>query len=160
MASNADSKRIASVNRAVASSTARFLERHRFGGLPIDWEKIVGHAHAKRELRIVATALSRRDLAERLGVPLVSGILITGPSGSGKTLLARAFAGTVDRPVFVLPAAELTPRRIRRVYAELADVPSVVIIDEIDVIARRAFRNHPRSRTVAALCVAIDGVVP
>jgi cell division protease FtsH len=160
VASKVDPKKTGSQDRAVTSSTARFLERHRFVGMPIDWEQIVGHAHAKRELRVVATALSRRDLAEHLGVPLVSGILMTGPSGSGKTLLARAFAGTVERPVFVLPAAELTPRRIRRVFAELADVPSVVIIDEIDVIARRAFRNHPRSRTVAALCVALDGVVP
>lgn len=139
---------------------ARFLERARFTGLPLDWNDIVGHDHAKRELRVVASALIRRDLAERLGVPLVKGIVVTGPPGSGKTLLARAFASTVDRPAFVLSASDLSPSRIRRVYELLADIPSVVVIDEIDIIARRAYGRDNRSRTVGALCVAIDGVVP
>jgi cell division protease FtsH len=139
---------------------ARFLERARFTGLPLDWNDIVGHEHAKRELRVVASALIRRDLAERLGVPLVKGIVVTGPPGSGKTLLARAFASTVDRPVFVLSASDLTPSRIRRVYELLADIPSVVVIDEIDIIARRAYGRDNRSRTVGALCVALDGVIP
>ena len=139
---------------------AAFLERCRFTDLPTDWSAVVGHDHAKRELRVVAAALSRRDLAERLGVPLVKGILITGPSGSGKTLLARAFAGSVDRAVFVLSAAELTPSRIRRIYAALADVPCVVVIDEIDLIALRSYGRAGRQRTVGALCVALDGVVP
>jgi cell division protease FtsH len=140
--------------------TARLLERNRFTGLPIDWDAIVGHDHAKRELRVVAAALTRRDLAERLGVPLVKGIVITGPPGTGKTLLARAFASTVERPVFVLSAAELTAGRIRRVYELLADIPSVVVIDEIDIVARRAYGRANRSVTVGALCVALDGVKP
>ncbi len=147
-------------DRPSDAKTARFLDRNRFTGLPIDWDAVVGHDHAKRELRVVAAALSRRDLAERLGVPLVKGIVITGPPGTGKTLLARAFAGSVDRPVFVLSAAELTAGRIRRVYGLLADLPSVVVIDEIDIIAQRTYGGEPRSRTVGALCVALDGVVP
>jgi len=160
MALDADRTTLGFGDRVADESTMRFLERYRFVGMPIEWEDIVGHDHAKRELRVVAAALSRRDLAERLGVPLVSGILLTGPSGSGKTLLARAFASSVDRPVFVLPAAELTPRRIRRIYTALADVPSVLILDEVDAIGRKAFRNHARPRTAVALCVALDGVVP
>lgn len=140
--------------------TARLLERSRFNGLPIDWDAVVGHDHAKRELRVVAAALTRRDLAERLGVPLVKGIVMTGPPGTGKTLLARAFASTVDRPVFVLSAAELTAGRIRRIYELLADIPSVVVIDEIDIVARRAYGRANRSATVGALCVALDGVLP
>ena len=139
---------------------ARFLERNRFDGLPLDWDAIVGHDHAKRELRVVAAAVTRRDMAERLGVPLVKGIVMTGAPGTGKTLLARAFASTVDRPVFVLSAAELSPRRIRRIYEVLADIPSVVVIDEIDIVARRAYGRTNRSTTVGALCVALDGVVP
>jgi cell division protease FtsH len=145
---------------AIDPKTARFLERSRFTGLPTDWDAIVGHDHAKRELRVVAAALTRRDLAERLGVPLVKGIVINGPPGSGKTLLARAFASTIDRPVFVLSAADLNAARIRRVYEVLADIPSVVVIDELDIVARRAYGRANRSRTVGALCVALDGVVP
>ena len=140
--------------------TAAFLERSRFTGLPIEWDSIVGHDHAKRELRVVAATLTRRDLAERLGVPLVKGIVMTGPPGTGKTLLARAFASTVDRPVFVLSAADLNARRIGRIYQLLADIPSVVVIDEVDIVARRAYGRTNRSKTVGALCVALDGVVP
>jgi cell division protease FtsH len=139
---------------------AAFLERCRYTDLPTDWSAVVGHDHAKRELRVVAAGLVRRDLAERLGLPLVHGILITGPSGSGKTLLARVFAGVVDRPVFVLSAAELTPSRIRRVYLALSDTPCIVVIDELDLIATRKYGRAPRDRTVGALCVALDGVVP
>jgi cell division protease FtsH len=139
--------------------TLEFLERNRYVDLPIGWSDVIGHEHAKRELRVVAAALSRRDLAERLGVPLVKGVLITGPSGIGKTLLARAFAGSVDRPVYVLPAADLTATRIRRVYDALADTPCIVVIDEIDLIAGR-HRYERRTGAAAALCVALDGVVP
>jgi ATP-dependent Zn protease len=139
--------------------TRRFLERNRFQDGRIGWDGIVGHDHAKRELQVVAAALTRRDLAERLGVPLVKGVIVTGPSGTGKTLLARAFAGEVDRPVYVLSGADLTAGRIRRVYEVLRDTPSVVVIDEIDLIAGRSYRES-RSATVGALCVAIDGIVP
>ena len=136
----------------------RFLERNRYDGPTTDWSAIIGHDHAKRELRVVAAALERRDLAERLGVPLVKGLVVTGPPGVGKTLLARAFAGSVDRPVFVLSAADLGPGRIRRVYRALADVPCIVVIDEIDLIARRTYDR--RDKRAVALSVALDGVVP
>ncbi len=139
---------------------ARFLDRAQYTGLPIPWDAVIGHDHAKRELRVVAASLTRRDLAERLGVPLVKGLVVTGPPGTGKTLLARAFASIVERPVFVLSAADLDADRIRRVYQHLADVPSVVVIDEIDIVARRAYGRANRSKTVGALCVALDGVMP
>jgi cell division protease FtsH len=160
MATSRDATQQLDRREASDRKIARFLERALFTGLPIDWDTIVGHEHAKRELRVVAAALTRRDLAERLGVPLVKGIVITGAPGTGKTLLARAFASTIDRPVYVLSAADLTPGRIRRVYEALADVPSVVIIDEIDIVARRSYGRDNRSLTVGALCVALDGIVP
>lgn len=139
--------------------TVRFLERSRFDDERIGWDAVIGHEHAKRELQVVAATLTRRDLAERLGVPLVKGVIVTGPSGTGKTLLARAFAGEVDRPVYVLSGADLTAGRIRRVYEVLRDTPSVVVIDEIDLIASRTY-GEKRSLTVGSLCVAIDGIVP
>jgi ATP-dependent Zn protease len=141
------------------AKTWRFLERSRFTQPAIGWDAVVGHDHAKRELRVVAAALTRRELAERLGVPLVKGVIITGPPGTGKTLLARAFAGEIDRPVYVMSGADLGAGRIRRVYDALRHIPSVVVIDEIDLVATRSY-GEGRSRTVGALCVALDGIVP
>lgn len=138
----------------------RFLEERRYLDLGVGWDAVVGHDHAKRELSVIVESLRRRDIAEQLGIPLVKGVLVTGPSGTGKTLLARAFAGALERPVFVLSAAELTPRRIARIYEVLSDQPCVIVIDEIDLIAQRSYRGHARSRTVGALCVALDGLVP
>lgn len=138
----------------------RYLEGQRYFDLGIDWDTVVGHEHAKRELSVVVESLRRRDIAERLGIPLVKGLLLTGPSGTGKTMLARAFAGSLDRPVYVLSGADLSARRIARIYEALADVPCVVVIDEIDLIAQRSYGRSPRSKTVGALCVALDGLVP
>lgn len=149
---------VSDIDRAT-EKTRRFLERSRYADISIGWDAVVGHEHAKRELQVVAATLTRRELAERLGVPLIKGVIVTGPSGTGKTLLARAFAGQVERPVHILSGADLTAGRIRRVYEALRDIPSVVVIDEIDLIAARSFGDG-RSRTVGALCVGIDGVVP
>lgn len=141
------------------AKVARFLQRAMYTGPAIGWDAVVGHEHAKRELSVIVAALERADLAARLGVPLVKGVVVTGPSGTGRTLLARAFAGEVDRPVYVLSGADLTAGRIRRIYEAIHDVPSVVVIDEIDIIAARSYGDG-RSKTVGALCVALDGIVP
>jgi ATP-dependent Zn protease len=45
------------------------------------------------------------------------------------------------------------------VYDALRHIPSVVVIDEIDLVATRSY-GEGRSRTVGALCVALDGIVP
>jgi len=136
------------------------LERCRWHGEPIGWDQIIGHEPAKRELRMVAEQYRRHGVAERLGLTLVKGIAIMGPPGSGKTLLARALAGSVDRPAYILPSAEADAVLIRRVYEALADTPCILIWDEADVFLRARSRPNAseEGRTAAAFCAAIDGV--
>ena len=125
------------------------------------WDDIVGHAPAKRELHIVAAQMRRQSVAERLGIRLVSGVLITGPAGSGKTLLAKALGGEVERPVYVIPASEADATLVRRVYEALAEEQCVVVWDEADVLLRsRRHVGERRGKTVAAFCSALDGVSP
>ena len=137
------------------------LDRCRFGGARVGWDDIIGHAPAKRELHVVAAQMRRQSVAERLGIRLVSGVLITGPAGSGKTLLAKAMGGEVERPVYVIPASEADATLVRQVYEVLAHEQCVIVWDEADVLLRsRRHVGEEAAKTVAAFCSALDGVSP
>ena len=133
------------------------LDRCRFRGAAVGWDDIAGHEAAKRELRVVAAQVQRHSVAQRLGLTVVSGVLIVGPAGSGKTLLAKALAGAVERAVYVIPSAEVEAATIREVYQALAAEPCVVVWDEADVILRSR-RVAERGAKAAAFCSALDGV--
>jgi cell division protease FtsH len=141
-------------------TTAELLELWRWQGARVEWDDVIGHDAAKRELRVVAEQIRRQSTAELLGLTVVKGILMTGPAGVGKTLLAKALATAVDRPAHVIPAGEVTARQIREIYQALAGQPSVVIWDEADVVLRNRWgRGAPDDgRLVAAFCTALDGV--
>jgi cell division protease FtsH len=122
----------------------------------VSFDDIVGHDQAKRELAIVAEGFRRPDVAMSLGLSLVKGSVIMGPPGTGKSLLAKALASSVGRPVYIPPAAEMTPELLRAVYEELAGEECVVIWDEIQCLI--PYYGSPK--LIAAFCAAIDGVQP
>jgi AAA+ superfamily predicted ATPase len=89
-------------------------------------------------------------------------VLIMGPAGCGKTMLAKALAGSVERPVYVIPSAEIDARLIRQVYAALAGHPCVIVWDEVDVLLRARWHraSDDGGRNLAAFCAALDGAQP
>lgn len=87
----------------------------------------------KRESELVAEGLH----------PLRS-LLLTGPPGVGKTLAARWIANKLNRPLLTLDLASVmssylgrTGNNIRAVLEYAKRVPSVLLLDEFDAIAKR-----------------------
>lgn len=136
------------------------LERCRYDGPATEWSDIIGHEPAKRELAVIAEQYRRSSVAERLGLTLVKGLLIMSVPGAGKTMLARALAGSITRPMYVIPSSEATATVIREVYAHLRDTPALLVWDEADVILRDRLRPNAlqSGRLVAQLCASIDGI--
>ena len=138
------------------------LERCVYTGPGIDWDEIVGHEGAKRELAVIAEQYRRTSVAERLGITPVRGVILMSVPGAGKTMLARAVARSITRSMYVIPAAEADATVIREVYQHLRETPCVLVWDEADVLLRDRQRSNALEggRTVAALCAALDGIDP
>jgi len=138
------------------------LERWRHRGARVEWDDVIGHAAAKRELRVVTEQIRRHSVAERLGLTMVKGVVIFGPPGSGKTMLAKALAVAVERPVYVIPAAEVDAELVRQIYEQLADERCVIVWDEADILLRKRDSGYALDdgRIAAAFCSALDGVTP
>jgi AAA+ superfamily predicted ATPase/energy-coupling factor transporter ATP-binding protein EcfA2 len=139
-------------------------------------DTVPGYAELKMQLReLLVWPLQHRDAMDRLGVTPARGVLLEGPSGCGKTLLATALLRSVPFAVFAVKASDLlsrylggTERAIRELFARARRAaPSVVWIDEIDVLAAR--REHESGdggggddalsrRTLSALLAELDGV--
>ncbi|MCL4519633.1 MAG: CDC48 family AAA ATPase, partial [Thaumarchaeota archaeon] len=136
----------------------------------VAYEEIGGLGEEIRRLReIVELPLRHKEIFQKLGVEPPNGILLYGPPGCGKTLLARALANECDASFYSINGPEImnkyygeTEGKLRDLFKEARDnSPSIVFIDEIDVLAPRreeAFGDVEK-RVVGQLLALMDGVL-
>lgn len=141
---------------------AEWLEGHRLPSAPVRRDAIIGLDWVLEAVESTAWRLLNDPECGR-------GLLFSGPPGTGKTLVARYLASHLSEtsgdevPFYVLPADELTPIRIRELFAELDSraVPSLVYIDEVDDLLRDSDGPRPPTPEIRAqamaLLAALDG---
>ena len=97
------------------------------------------------------------------------GMLLYGPPGTGKTLLARAVAGELALPFFVIKSSEVLSQYYGQSEKQLADLfaearsqqnGAVVFLDEIDALGakRTDYMNEASRRVINQLLQELDGV--
>ena len=134
------------------------------------FERLGGIDDKITEIRqLVEYNLTHPEIYEKLNVDPPKGILIHGPPGCGKTMLAKSVAGEMNVKLFQITAPELTGRvasegetKIRDLFeAALTQAPSVIFIDEIDVLSPKAGSNRgdADSKIVAQLKSSFDALV-
>ena len=146
-----------------------WLEEHRIRlPRPVERRSIVGIGHVLTEIDSILARLNNPELILRVGAELPRGILLHGEPGLGKTLIARYVASNLGPgvPMYELSADELTPPRVRGIFAHLGSLEhrSILYVDEIDIVGmhRGAWREHaPATRAIlVALLAGLDGLRP
>ena len=78
--------------------------------------------------------------AERLKVPVPTGLLLIGPAGTGKTSIAHLIATQTRRSFYAITPADVpTPEKPVQMFARTREhSPSILFIDEIDGLLPQA----------------------
>lgn len=117
---------------------------------------------------LIELPLLRPGLYRALGVRAPRGVILHGPPGTGKTLLSRAVGEELRANVLRMSATELvgtysgeTEANLRSLFNEAAHhAPTLIIIDEIDVIAtsRGRLASQGDIRATTQLLSLLDGL--
>ncbi len=130
------------------------------------YEDIGGLQREIQQLReLIEFPLRYPELYARVGISLPCGILLYGPTGTGKTFLARTVADQTDANCVTLSGPEILSKfrgnseeNLRKIFKKAQEkAPSIIIIDELDTIARkREDLSIENARIVAQLADSLD----
>lgn len=128
----------------------------------------------KRELIFIFQCLVNPFLLKKYGLKQTRGILLHGPSGTGKTLLIKALANMFNVTLFLVSLADIASKwqgeqeltmNILFSYAK-ANIPSVIIFDEIDVICPDRRKTQDAEQKIVSIVLQnmdgfknLDGVI-
>ena len=136
----------------------------------VNFTNVAGLEEEKEELEEVVDFLKNPQKYTSVGARIPKGMLLVGPPGTGKTLLAKAVAGEAGVPFFSISGSDFVERfvgvgasRVRDLFEEAKkNAPCIVLIDEIDAVARRRGTgmgggHDEREQTLNQLLVEMDG---
>ncbi|MBQ4612696.1 MAG: AAA family ATPase [Clostridia bacterium] len=129
------------------------------------FDSIIGAEDAKAELKGFISYLKEPRLYAKNGIPAPKGIILYGPPGTGKTMLAKALAHESGATFIATQGNNfLTARQgggaqeVKRLFAMARKyAPSVLFIDEIDIVAKDRMTNGVAGDVVNALLNEMDG---
>ena len=109
----------------------------------VDWGDLILPGAIERDLRNLIRLMDARE-AERLKVPVPTGLLLVGPAGTGKTSIAHLIATQTRRSFYAIAPADVpTPEKLAQVFARAREQsPSILFIDEIDGLLPRGDNGY------------------
>ena len=132
--------------------------------------EVMGMDDAKEQIRLrLIEPVRDPERAKMYAISVGGGVLLYGPPGTGKTMLARAVAGELNLPFYMITAADVfsryaggSERNIKRIFTEIRRNPvSVVFIDELETLfpSRSSGDVHETTRKVISLLLQeLDGL--
>ena len=110
---------------------------------PVDWGDLVLPAAVELDLRNLIRLMDARE-AEKLKVPVPTGLLLVGPAGTGKTSVAHLIATQTRRSFYSISPADVpTAERLAQAFARAREhSPSILFIDEMDGLLPRGDNGY------------------
>jgi transitional endoplasmic reticulum ATPase len=110
---------------------------------PVDWTDLILPVEVENDLRNLIRLMDPGQ-AERLKVPVPTGLLLVGVAGTGKTSIAHLIATHTRRSFYaVTPADVPTAEKLVQVFARAREhSPSIVFFDEIDGLLPRGDNGY------------------
>jgi transitional endoplasmic reticulum ATPase len=135
------------------------------------WDSLVLNEDFKKDLQNTCKMMQNIDVLKKTGIDLPMGLLLYGPPGTGKTEVARTLANMSGLAFFSAGPADLkgqyvghSAKMVREKFEQArAAAPSILFIDEIDVVAARrdsgmGEQDSFTKEIVAELLIQLDGV--
>lgn len=130
---------------------------------------VAGMAEVKEQIRLrLIEPVLHPGQAKKYGLKVGGGVLLYGPPGTGKTFLARAVAGELNLPFYMITAADIfgkyvgeSEKNIRNLFQDARKNPlSVIFVDELETIfSKRTDNIHETTQKVISYILQeLDGV--
>lgn len=113
---------------------------------PVEWSDLVLEEEVERDVRMLIRLLNEPGVAEKMQIPIPTGVLLIGPTGTGKTSIARLMATQSKRSFYAITPADILGRYTGDSVRQVAELfsrakghsPALIFIDEMDALLPQA----------------------